>query len=230
MEEERHDRFFSWREAIEKKAGHRSGTPLARLAVYAAGLASPSPAAAGHPESEDARRQERQRAGHGDGLVGGGDRCIGDLSIPADFADKQGLGSRQHHSCSETDRERPAIPQCQPTEIYSVFFRLLDWQSFLPARMQVSRSLRALCKIHRQIAARGVTFSAYLFKSPSLLQGPFPSRRRNPTVTFLAIALIAAVLGFSGIAGTAVNLAWICAVIGIILALVFALVGRRPPV
>lgn len=49
-------------------------------------------------------------------------------------------------------------------------------------------------------------------------------------MTFLAIALIAAVLGFSGIAGTAVNLAWICAVIGIILALVFALVGRRPPV
>jgi uncharacterized membrane protein YtjA (UPF0391 family) len=38
------------------------------------------------------------------------------------------------------------------------------------------------------------------------------------------------VRGFSGIAGTAVNLAWICAVIGIILALVFALVGHRPPV
>ena len=49
-------------------------------------------------------------------------------------------------------------------------------------------------------------------------------------VTFLVIALIAAVLGFSGIAGTAVNLAWICAVIGIILALVFGILGRRPPV
>ena len=49
-------------------------------------------------------------------------------------------------------------------------------------------------------------------------------------VTFLVIALIAAVLGFSGIAGTAVNLAWICAIIGIILALVFGLLGRRPPV
>ena len=48
-------------------------------------------------------------------------------------------------------------------------------------------------------------------------------------VTFLVIALIAAVLGFSGIAGTAVNLAWICAVIGIILALVFMVAGRRPP-
>lgn len=48
--------------------------------------------------------------------------------------------------------------------------------------------------------------------------------------TFLVIALIAAVLGFSGIAGTAVNLAWIFAIIGIILALVFGVLGRRPPV
>jgi uncharacterized membrane protein YtjA (UPF0391 family) len=49
-------------------------------------------------------------------------------------------------------------------------------------------------------------------------------------VTFFIIALIAAVLGFSGIAGTAVNIAWILAVIGIILALVFMVAGRRPPV
>ena len=49
-------------------------------------------------------------------------------------------------------------------------------------------------------------------------------------VTFLVIALIAAVLGFSGIAGTAVNLAWIFAVIGIVLAIVFGVMGRRPPV
>jgi uncharacterized membrane protein YtjA (UPF0391 family) len=49
-------------------------------------------------------------------------------------------------------------------------------------------------------------------------------------VTFFVIALIAAVLGFTGIAGTAVNLAWICAVIGIVLALVFMVMGRRPPV
>jgi uncharacterized membrane protein YtjA (UPF0391 family) len=47
-------------------------------------------------------------------------------------------------------------------------------------------------------------------------------------VTFLVVALIAAVLGFSGIAGTAVNLAWICAIIGIILALVFGVLGRGP--
>jgi len=47
-------------------------------------------------------------------------------------------------------------------------------------------------------------------------------------VTFFVIALIAAVLGFSGIAGTAVNLAWIFAVIGIIFAVVFGVMGRRP--
>ena len=36
-------------------------------------------------------------------------------------------------------------------------------------------------------------------------------------------------VAFRGIAGTAVNLAWICAIIGIILAVVFLLFGRRPP-
>jgi len=40
-------------------------------------------------------------------------------------------------------------------------------------------------------------------------------------VTFLVIALIAAVLGFSGIAGTAVNIAWMLVVVGIVLALCF---------
>jgi uncharacterized membrane protein YtjA (UPF0391 family) len=49
-------------------------------------------------------------------------------------------------------------------------------------------------------------------------------------VTFFVIAIIAAVLGFSGIAGTAVNIAWALAVIGVILALVFMIAGRRPPV
>jgi uncharacterized membrane protein YtjA (UPF0391 family) len=45
--------------------------------------------------------------------------------------------------------------------------------------------------------------------------------------TFLVIALIAAVLGFSGIAGVATNIAWILFVVGLILAIVFALLGRR---
>ena len=49
-------------------------------------------------------------------------------------------------------------------------------------------------------------------------------------VTFLIIALIAAIFGFTGIAGTAINIAWILAVVGIILALVFMVMGRRPPV
>jgi uncharacterized membrane protein YtjA (UPF0391 family) len=49
-------------------------------------------------------------------------------------------------------------------------------------------------------------------------------------VTFFIIAIIAALLGFSGIAGTAVNIAWILAVIGIVLAIVFFVMGRRPPV
>jgi len=47
---------------------------------------------------------------------------------------------------------------------------------------------------------------------------------------FLIIALIAAVLGFSGIAGAATNIAWILFVVGLILAVIFFLSGRRPPV
>ncbi len=49
-------------------------------------------------------------------------------------------------------------------------------------------------------------------------------------ITFLIIAIIAAVLGFSGIAGTAVNIAWILFVVGLILAIVFFVAGRRPPI
>jgi uncharacterized membrane protein YtjA (UPF0391 family) len=48
-------------------------------------------------------------------------------------------------------------------------------------------------------------------------------------ITFLIIALIAAVLGFSGIAGTAIHIAWILVVVGVVLAIVFGLLGRRPP-
>jgi uncharacterized membrane protein YtjA (UPF0391 family) len=47
---------------------------------------------------------------------------------------------------------------------------------------------------------------------------------------FLVIALLAAVLGFSGIAGVSMNIAWILFVVGLILAIVFFVVGRRPPV
>lgn len=48
-------------------------------------------------------------------------------------------------------------------------------------------------------------------------------------ITFLVIALIAAALGFSGIAGTAVHIAWLLALVGIVFAIVFGVLGRRPP-
>lgn len=48
-------------------------------------------------------------------------------------------------------------------------------------------------------------------------------------IAFLIIGLIAALFGFSGLAGTAVNIAWILAVLGIILFVILMIVGRRPP-
>jgi uncharacterized membrane protein YtjA (UPF0391 family) len=48
-------------------------------------------------------------------------------------------------------------------------------------------------------------------------------------VTFLIIALVAAVLGFSGIAGTAVNIAWILATVGIVFALICGVLGPHSP-
>ena len=46
-------------------------------------------------------------------------------------------------------------------------------------------------------------------------------------MTFLIIAIIAGVLGFSGIAGTATHIAWILFVVGMIMAVIFWLTGRR---
>lgn len=48
-------------------------------------------------------------------------------------------------------------------------------------------------------------------------------------VTFLVVAIIAALFGFTGIAGTATNIAYLLFIIGLILAVVFFVVGRRPP-
>jgi uncharacterized membrane protein YtjA (UPF0391 family) len=48
-------------------------------------------------------------------------------------------------------------------------------------------------------------------------------------VVFLVVALVAALLGFSGVAGTAVNIAWILFVVGLVLAVVFFVLGRRTP-
>jgi uncharacterized membrane protein YtjA (UPF0391 family) len=61
---------------------------------------------------------------------------------------------------------------------------------------------------------------------------PYSERENNMigwAVTFLIIALIAGVLGFSGIAGTAANIAWILFVVGLILAVVMFVAGRRRP-
>lgn len=60
--------------------------------------------------------------------------------------------------------------------------------------------------------------------------GPQNGRRNmiSWAVTFLIIAIIAAIFGFSGIAGAATNIAWILFVVGLILAIIFAISGRRP--
>ena len=51
----------------------------------------------------------------------------------------------------------------------------------------------------------------------------------NWAIIFLVVALVAGVLGFSGIAGTATQIAWILFVVGLVMAIVFFLGGRRPP-
>jgi uncharacterized membrane protein YtjA (UPF0391 family) len=45
-------------------------------------------------------------------------------------------------------------------------------------------------------------------------------------VTFLIIAIIAGLFGFSGVAGVATNIAWILFVVGLVLAIIFAFRGR----
>lgn len=47
---------------------------------------------------------------------------------------------------------------------------------------------------------------------------------------FLVVAIIAGALGLSGVAGAATNIAWILFVIGLVVALIFFISGRRPPV
>jgi uncharacterized membrane protein YtjA (UPF0391 family) len=44
---------------------------------------------------------------------------------------------------------------------------------------------------------------------------------------FLVIALIAALLGFTGIAGMSMNIAWVLFVVGVIFAIVLFAMGRR---
>lgn len=49
----------------------------------------------------------------------------------------------------------------------------------------------------------------------------------NWALTFLVFGLIAGLFGFTGIAGTATHIAWAIFVVGLILAVVFAISGRR---
>jgi uncharacterized membrane protein YtjA (UPF0391 family) len=51
----------------------------------------------------------------------------------------------------------------------------------------------------------------------------------NWALVFLVVAIIAGLLGFTGVAGTASSIAWILFVVGLILALIFFLRGRTPP-
>ncbi|MCO5120186.1 MAG: DUF1328 domain-containing protein [Burkholderiaceae bacterium] len=45
---------------------------------------------------------------------------------------------------------------------------------------------------------------------------------------FLVIGLVALLFGFGGIAGLSMNIAWILFVVGLIFAVLFMILGRRP--
>ncbi|MBK1705192.1 DUF1328 domain-containing protein [Halochromatium glycolicum] len=47
-------------------------------------------------------------------------------------------------------------------------------------------------------------------------------------LTFLIVAIVAGLLGFSGIAGAATNIAWLLFIVGLVLAVIFFIRGRRP--
>lgn len=51
----------------------------------------------------------------------------------------------------------------------------------------------------------------------------------NLAIIFLIIAIIAGFLGLTGIMNIAVEMAWILFIVGLILAILFWVIGRRPP-
>lgn len=51
----------------------------------------------------------------------------------------------------------------------------------------------------------------------------------NLAIIFLVIAIIAGILGITGVMSIAMEMAWILFVVGLILAIVFWIIGRRPP-
>ena len=74
-----------------------------------------------------------------------------------------------------------------------------------------------------------VTADARSAMAPTLLNLDKEIAMLNWAVVFFIIAIVAAIFGFSGVAGAAANIAWILAVIGIVLAIAFFVMGRRPP-
>lgn len=52
----------------------------------------------------------------------------------------------------------------------------------------------------------------------------------NYALTFVVVGLIAALLGLSGVAAVAMQIGWICFLIGIVLLVVHLVRGRVPPV
>ncbi len=46
---------------------------------------------------------------------------------------------------------------------------------------------------------------------------------------FFVVAIVAGVLGLTGVASIAAEIAWLLFVVGLILAAVFFVMGRRPP-
>lgn len=51
----------------------------------------------------------------------------------------------------------------------------------------------------------------------------------NLAIIFLVIAIIAGLLGITGVMSIAIEMAWILFVVGLILAVIFWVIGRRPP-
>jgi uncharacterized membrane protein YtjA (UPF0391 family) len=52
----------------------------------------------------------------------------------------------------------------------------------------------------------------------------------NYAITFFVISLIAALLGFSGVAGLSYQIGYLFAVLAVIFVVVALVTGRRPPV
>lgn len=48
-------------------------------------------------------------------------------------------------------------------------------------------------------------------------------------IIFLVLAIIAGLLGVTGVANIAAEMAWTLFIIGLVLAVIFWVIGRRPP-